>query len=865
LSPTLSEEQNRGSSISKPNQESDLEEIGTTKTPTPTPIPHYSSSNIYTYPTSGGGAASVPALETTTPTPTLTPIPTPTPTPTPDITASVSPTPPPDITPEPSGTPEPDETIIASNIDHMVIGEIQVAGEDAGDEFIELYNPTDHLIDISNWSIQYLSGTADSVEKIKKKNFEEESKIAPKGFFLIAREKNNKGSNGYTGQVLPDLTHRSFSLSGSSAGATVFLVNTTEKIGSIGSSTIIDSIDYALTVPVAGQSLERKAYNDGQCVSPQNAGEYLGNGCDNDDENDFESREYSHPQNTQSLPEPRPAPEIVQNFLVQYVPKDLTASFNWDEHSAHAFRLVDTNGSNPADIISSGTYAFQRKLDQVGHQYEFEIYAMDREGLASIPASASVNVPSFLDSVSFYKDPYTASQSYLVDLGWRDYPIMPVRLKHLASQQEASNNWHAILLYYDYEAPVTDDLFWINYNPSSSYKSWGLTIPYGLRFSYPNCLGFPYKTSGASLILPEGESQCSSMAGNHASYALDIHQLEDNHIILPIIPEYFSSQSYPIVSHDYITAAFYAYQPGYEPHNYGLKFLASDAQRYYFQEVIPVQQPPTAPANIDFNFNSDTSRLKIVWDRSTDPDTLDDLISYELAYIGTSLRTNERFMEILVEPSAVYEFTIYAVDDLGNKSDSTIVQYTTPEAILPYGISDIWWGNNTDGSISVVAEFETYPFMTRDVPGAMIFFLNQNPPIKLSFLDDDYRNADKIGSANTILETKYFPCDFGGAWNKQRESGALFLHNEESCPTKSNGLFMSSLLAASLASDSVGFSAKVSGVIADGVSSDYEFSLDDYITVGFYELGEQNSSGEAYFNNTVNYTGKIYFKENPVE
>ena len=76
---------------------------------------------------------------------------------------------------------------------------------------------------------------------------------------------------------------------------------------------------------------------------------------------------------------------------------------------------------------------------------------------------------------------------------------------------------------------------------------------------------------------------------------------------------------------------------------------------------------------------------------------------------------------------------------------------------------------------------------------------------------------------------------------------------------------MSSLLAAPLACDSVGFSAKVSGVITDGVRGDYEFGLNDYITVGFYELGEQNSRGEAYFANTANYTKKIYFKEDPME
>ncbi len=50
-----------------------------------------------------------------------------------------------------------------SNVNHVLISEMQVSGSaGAGDEFIELYNPTDGEENISNWSIQYLSGEATS-------------------------------------------------------------------------------------------------------------------------------------------------------------------------------------------------------------------------------------------------------------------------------------------------------------------------------------------------------------------------------------------------------------------------------------------------------------------------------------------------------------------------------------------------------------------------------------------------------------------------------------------------------------------------------------------------------------------------------
>lgn len=185
--------------------------------------------------------------------------------------------------------------------DHLVISEVQIAGIDAGDEFIELYNPTNSEVDLSSWSIQYLSGSASSTNNVSKKNFDSTNKIPARGFFLIARGKNSSGGDGYAGQTSPDLIHRTFSLSGSSTGAKIFLVNDQEKIADFNDANIIDQLDYSFLVPPASQSLERKALQGADCVSPQNSGELLGNACDtNNYINDFELRTTPNPQNTHS-------------------------------------------------------------------------------------------------------------------------------------------------------------------------------------------------------------------------------------------------------------------------------------------------------------------------------------------------------------------------------------------------------------------------------------------------------------------------------------------------------------------------------------------------------------------------------------
>ncbi|MDP2696323.1 MAG: lamin tail domain-containing protein [bacterium] len=205
---------------------------------------------------------------------------------------------------EPESEPSDVGDSVVGNVNHVVVSELQVAGVDAGDEFIELYNPTAVSVDLSGWSIQYLSGSADSVDSVVKKNFVADNAMVPRGFFLIARDKNSSDADGYDGVVAPDMAHRSFSMSGASAGAKIFLVNDQNKIDSFTDSNIVDLLDYALGVPAAGQSLERRAFDGNNCVSAQGAGEALGNGCDSDGDSDFEVRAMADPQNSQSSNEP---------------------------------------------------------------------------------------------------------------------------------------------------------------------------------------------------------------------------------------------------------------------------------------------------------------------------------------------------------------------------------------------------------------------------------------------------------------------------------------------------------------------------------------------------------------------------------
>jgi endonuclease G len=84
----------------------------------------------------------------------------PTPTPTPTATPTPSPTPIPTPTPAPTPTPTP------SPVDHLVISQVYGGGGNSGatyqNDYVEIYNPTNHPIDTAGWTLQYGAATGTS-------------------------------------------------------------------------------------------------------------------------------------------------------------------------------------------------------------------------------------------------------------------------------------------------------------------------------------------------------------------------------------------------------------------------------------------------------------------------------------------------------------------------------------------------------------------------------------------------------------------------------------------------------------------------------------------------------------------------------
>ena len=207
---------------------------------------------------------------------------------------------------------------------HLVISEIQVSGATANDEFVEIYNPTDEVVSLSNYKLK--RKTSGGAEYNLVANFGEAS-IASRGYFLVVHP------SGYTGNMPADFVYGSESYAITSDN-TVLLYNGDEVVDKIGfgAASDFEGAPFAQN-PDDSASLERKALALSTAESLADGEQYQGNGYDFDDNSsDFVLLLTSDPQNNNAPSEPNNndiiLPSAVDDLAVMETGTD-TVSLAW--------------------------------------------------------------------------------------------------------------------------------------------------------------------------------------------------------------------------------------------------------------------------------------------------------------------------------------------------------------------------------------------------------------------------------------------------------------------------------------------------------------------------------------------------------
>ncbi len=438
------------------------------------------------------------------------------------------------------------------SLNHIVISEIMPGGLNSPeDEFIELYNPTDQVVNLDGWSLVKKSSlTSENKDNLVSKgsnNFNGKI-IEPKGFLLIA-------SNNYTGVKTPDVFYSQNSHFLANNGDVVILYD--------HEGNVVDEVFYGAIE--RGKSWERKAFFNNQCLSAQGEGEFLGNGCDTDGGNDFEIREIPNPQNYQSLKEPRNPPNI-RSFNLNYrFDSGPTLLVDW---------VLESNYSGPTNTLSyilqgidnsinvtTSLNSYQQRIYEIGRFYEMSLQAVDQDGLASERVTSSVFVPSFLKDIKFYSDP--SSTLYLIDLIYDSFPFIP---------NIYGTNAQALVFYLNQENP----------NPSSYIEYETTEIPEATLIRYQPChppnYYDPYPSLTKVIVLP---ISVECFYGPYINF-LNPGRITQNEIKLALGQD---SQEINLTENvDYLKVAFYVRWPWTgvwaAP---TFEFLAVDKTKYFYK------------------------------------------------------------------------------------------------------------------------------------------------------------------------------------------------------------------------------------------------------------------------------------------
>lgn len=536
-------------------------------------------------------------------------------------------------------------------INHIVISEIlfDAVGNDEGKEFIELYNPTINSVELRGWSLRYLREDSSSTFSLASfTRVSDQFLIPAQGFLLIGL--NNYDDDNYNNRTAD--IRRSNNLP--NGGTPDNLLKITIKLFD-DEDNEIDSLTYdASSITTEGQSLERQAWQNGQCLAAQQIGEFLGNGCDRDTNNDFDIRENPLPQNSESLPEPRNASAAPTFLLAQLTTTTLNFDFEWqtqvfDFPSVYQLFLETASGSQLIYQTTSTSYSYQ--IEEWDRDYNFSLKVVDEDGLSSASTAATITAPDW---------------------------FLPVQTEINSNSQSSwySDNWYqlgsgfyGVLLALTLEGGVD----------RRDFFSVSLQLKEFLDSNYTQL----HKT-----FIISSQAPFSSNTQRVTIRGLNIPLQPNKYYRLDTYVERQNASLILTGTNTTGTAMFNAPLPRTEYYYQFYPYLTM-----IMQKNEPPLNPPAAPEIISSVFNEFNRILRVNWTSSTDADTSDDLISYQINFTtsgelsAVNWRSVNRSLTIDIpidydNPDIEYLIGVRAIDDFDNVSSSSVITWRLPSGFI---------------------------------------------------------------------------------------------------------------------------------------------------------------------------------------
>jgi hypothetical protein len=322
------------------------------------------------------------------------------------------------------------------------------------------------------------------------------------------------------------------------------------------------------------------------CSAATEEFEFSGNTCTARDRGWWQ-RTTPKPQSTLSLPEPRRAPSWDSSSLTfafydaskpspQFTPQ---ITFSWPAAQDVVGGVVSYGlqqffeSATTTLITGTTTRSFAKNISVIGTSYDYVLTATDRDGLAA-SVRQELRVPGYFTDLRWYKDgsnkSANGSDRYLLELEYNRYPFVPISFGNAAG-------WHMMLPTYNTQAESVPF-----FDSSMNGRIWGsFGNAAGVRVQYPSCSGNPNQ----SIVFPDTEAQCSTIAGGAIGLAFDWQQLAAENLRRAVIEVWGSSFGVPpMIGKDYLTFSFYG-SPLQS--NSGMKFIARDATKYFIGTAPP--------------------------------------------------------------------------------------------------------------------------------------------------------------------------------------------------------------------------------------------------------------------------------------